>query len=54
MEGLLNHVFTFAESYTVILLWVIGPIAGAFAYYRYHRWWRQTDEGKDAKDRRAA
>ncbi|MBI1860746.1 MAG: hypothetical protein HYR96_07505 [Deltaproteobacteria bacterium] len=54
MEALIHHIFEFAESYTVLLIWLMVPLAGLLAYYRHRRWSRVTHEGRDAKDRRAA
>lgn len=54
MEELLLHLFNFAESYTVILLWTMAPLAGIYGYIRYWGALKPKDEGKDAENRRVA
>lgn len=53
MASLLWHIFDFAESYTVTLLWIIVPIAGLYGFGRVQRNALQS-EGKDAENRRAS
>lgn len=54
MEAFLIHVFNFAESYTVILLWTVTPLLGIYLYFRFLKRLQSEEEGKDAENRPAA